>query len=260
MTTGSATFLNRLVFVTALLLAAGTGGFLAHRLVGSRASSLTAAPVPAQRPARTVAPQSSSEPEPAPPSRSIPERLPEISLSDSAGVRHKLSDWKGRPLLVNFWATWCTPCRKEIPLLKSLRRERSGEALEVVGVAVDFRDAVLKYAHEIGIDYPVLIGEQEALDAVGAFGMDTVLPFSVFADGEGRIVTLKVGELHRDEANLILDRMDDLRAGRLDLPSAREQIASGIRRLASARATQAVAPEPSGAKAPDPGKSQQEVP
>src|SRR3989442_288900 len=91
-TTGSATFLNRLVFVTALLLAAGAGGFLAHRLVGSRASPLTAAPAPAQRPARTLAPQSSSEPEIAPPSRSIPERLPEISLSDGDGVRHKLSD------------------------------------------------------------------------------------------------------------------------------------------------------------------------
>jgi thiol-disulfide isomerase/thioredoxin len=258
--TGSATVLNRLVFVTALLLAAGAGGFLAHRLVGSRASSLTAAPAAAQRPARTLASQSSPQPEAAPPSRSIPEWLPEISLSDGDGVRHKLSDWKGRPLLVNFWATWCAPCRKEIPLLKSLRRERSAEALEVIGVAVDFRDAVLKYAHDIGIDYPVLLGEQEALDAVGTFGMDTVLPFTVFADGAGRIVTLKVGELHRDEANLILDRMDDLRAGRLDLPNAREQIATGIGRLAGARAARGGVPESSGAKAADPGKSHQEVP
>ena len=260
MTTGSATALNRFVFVTALLLAAGAGGFLAHRLVGSRAASLTAAPAPAQVPARTLVSQSPSEPEVAPPGRSVPERLPEISLADGDGVRHKLSDWKGRPLLVNFWATWCEPCRKEIPLLKSLRRERSAQALEVVGVAVDFRDAVLKYAHDIGIDYPVLIGEQEGLDAVGAFGVDTVLPFSVFADGQGRIVTLKVGELHRDEANLILDRMDDLHAGRLDLPGAREQIASGIRRLSRARAAQATAPESSGENAPDPGKSHQEIP
>ena len=79
MTTGSATALNRFVFVTALLLAAGAGGFLAHRLVGSRAASLTAAPAPAQVPARTLVSQSPSEPEVAPPGRSVPERLPEMT-------------------------------------------------------------------------------------------------------------------------------------------------------------------------------------
>ena len=108
--------------------------------------------------------------------------------------------------MVNFWATWCDPCRREIPLLKSLRHERSGDRLEIVGIAVDFRDAVLHYTREIGIDYPVLIGEKDGLEAIEAFGMDTVFPFTVFADRQGRIVTVKVGELHRDEADFILDR------------------------------------------------------
>ena len=85
-------------------------------------------------------------------------------------------------------------------------RSAPADGLEIVGIAVDFRDAVQKYAREMGIDYPVLIGEQDGLDAIAAFGMDTVFPFSVFADSQGRIVTLKVGELHADEARFILDR------------------------------------------------------
>jgi len=144
--------------------------------------------------------------------------------------------------MVNFWATWCAPCRTEIPLLKSLRYERSTDGLEIVGIAVDSRDAVIKYAREAHINYPVLIGEQDGLDAAGAFGMDLVFPFTVFADPEGRIVTLKVGELHRDEATLILDRLRDLDQGRIDLSAAREEISAGMSRLAGARAREAASP------------------
>ena len=127
-------------------------------------------------------------------------------MPDSKGIPHKLSEWKGRPLMVNFWATWCDPCRREIPLLKSLRHERSGESLEVIGIAVDLKDAVVDYTRKIGIDYPVLIGEKDGMAAIDAFGMDTVFPFTVFADRRGRIFTVKVGELGRDEAKIILGR------------------------------------------------------
>jgi hypothetical protein len=82
----------------------------------------------------------------------------------------------------------------------------------------------------------VLIGEQDALEAVASFGMDTVFPFTVFADRQGRIVTLKVGELHQDEAAFILQRLHEVDAGSLALPAAREQIAAAIRDLAAARA------------------------
>jgi len=89
------------------------------------------------------------------------------------------------------------------------------------------------------MDYPVLVGEQGGFEAVAAFGMDPVLPFSAFADRAGRIVTLKVGELHRDEADFILDRMRELGQGRLSLAAAREQIAAGISRLNRGRSTAA---------------------
>jgi hypothetical protein len=123
-------------------------------------------------------------------------------------------------------------------LLKTLRRERAADGVEVVGIAVDFRDAVQHYAREIGIDYPVLVGEQDGLDAIAAFGMDTVFPFTVFADRQGRIVTLKIGELHADEGRLILDVVKSVDQGQIDLVLAKQEIADGTAALAANRARQ----------------------
>jgi thiol-disulfide isomerase/thioredoxin len=237
--TGSVTrvALARVAIAMALLTAAGAGGFLTYRLLGVRAHSPGLTPIQSPGTVRSL-PSATESDGSAPPARKIPEHLPEVSMADSAGAQHKLSDWKGRPLMVNFWATWCDPCRREIPLLKSLRHARSGEALEVIGIAVDFRAAVVQYARAIGIDYPVLIGEKDGMAAIDAFGMDTVFPFTVFADRQGRIFTVKVGELRRDEANVILDRLHDVDEGRLDLAAARQQLATDIARLNAEHARQ----------------------
>lgn len=170
----------------------------------------------------------------APPARAISDTLPDIPFPDRHGVTHRLSDWKGHPLLVNFWAPWCGPCREETPLLERLSRQRAG--LQVIGVAVDSRAAVLAYARRAGIQYPLLIGARRGLEAVRALGMETVFPFSVFVDARGRIVTLKIGELRADQAELILDRVDDLDRGRIDLATARREISQEIARLTAARA------------------------
>ena len=173
------------------------------------------------------------------PSRVIPMVLPDLALADLAGVTHRLGEWTGHPVIVNFWATWCEPCRREIPLLIRLRHERSGAALAVVGIAVDFHAAVAKYARTAGIDYPILIGEDDGLEAVHAFGMDLVFPFSVFADERGRVVAVKVGELHQDEAEFILDRVQDIDRGTLSLAAARQQIETRLRDFAVERAKHA---------------------
>ena len=221
------------VLVAGVLLASAMAGFLAHRL--------TSAPRPAGAPGRVTAgkPPTPGVPAvaPEPSAHPIPEQLPPIVLPDRQGVTRRLTDWPGRPLLINFWATWCEPCRREIPLLKRLRREHSAEGLEVVGIAIDDLTAVQQYATDHAIDYPVLIGEQGGLAAASAFGMEVVLPFSVFADHSGRVVALKVGELHRDEAELILQRVHDVDSGRLTLADARTEISDGLRRLSVARAT-----------------------
>jgi thiol-disulfide isomerase/thioredoxin len=223
--------MSRLLLRVLLIAAAGAGGFWAYRaLVGSQGT-----PAPVTPAAADVTPP--EEAVAAPAARKIPEVLPEVELHDREGRVRTLRDWGDRPLLINFWATWCAPCRREIPLLKRLRAERREQGLEVVGIAVDVREAVLEYAREIGLDYPLLIGEQEGFEAAAAFGMDLVLPFSVFADRAGRIVTVKVGELHADEAAYILDTVAELDARRLDMAQARSRIAARLKTLAAARAT-----------------------
>ncbi|HUA24692.1 MAG TPA: TlpA disulfide reductase family protein [Steroidobacteraceae bacterium] len=215
----------------AIVLGAGVGGFLLHRLTKPEGETLRA--VAASPPSTAAAQATAAAPAPA---TATPEQLPEISLPDVAGRPHRLSEWRGRPLFINFWATWCEPCRREIPLLKSLRMENAKTRLEIVGIALDQQQSVQEFVQKLGIEYPVLVGEKGGLEAVSAFGMDTVLPFTVVADSEGRIVTIKVGELHRDEATFILARLADLSAGRIDLAAAREQIGAETRRLARQRA------------------------
>jgi thiol-disulfide isomerase/thioredoxin len=221
---------TRVAQALVLILVASASGFAAYRIANTHKSTLTPMAAPATGPAPIAAPAAAHE---------VPETVPDIALTDREGAKRGLSSWKGHPLIINFWATWCEPCRREIPLLKTLRADHAKDGLEVIGIAVDFRDAVVKYAQQMGIDYPVLIGEQDALQAVSAFGMETVFPFTVFADRQGRIVTLKVGELHQDEAAFILQRLHDVDAGSLALPAARQQISAGIRDLAVARARSA---------------------
>ncbi len=237
----------------ALLAAAGSAGFIAYRALGARHSSLT----PTQHPgAVSLQPSSSkSSDSDAPVAHKIPEQLPELVMPDANGVEHKLSQWRGRPLMVNFWATWCDPCRREIPLLKRLRQERQGESLEIVGVAVDFKDAVIQYAHSISIDYPVLIGEKDGMAAIEALGMDTVFPFTVFADAKGRILTVRVGELHRDEAEVILDGLRDVDSGKSDLPAVRQRVAAEIDRLESAHLRQSSTGTPAAGKSSEQPRS-----
>ena len=175
------------------------------------------------------------------PSAPLPEVLPAISLADTEGTMRTLGDWSGKPLMVNYWATWCAPCRREIPLLNELRAEALAPGLEIIGIAVDFRDDVLAYAKETPIHYPLLIGEEDGLAAVQAMGMQPAFPFTVFADRRHRIVTVKVGELHRDEAELILGRIAAVDAGQQELPEARAQIDAGLKELAARRATDGAA-------------------
>jgi thiol-disulfide isomerase/thioredoxin len=155
--------------------------------------------------------------------------IPEFRLADREGRLRSLADWPDRALIVNFWATWCAPCRREIPLLKKIQLEQGPAGFQVIGIAADFRDKVLTYADEMQIEYPLLIGEQEALDAAAAFGVEVVgFPFTIFSDRRGRIVAAHLGELTEAEASLILGAVREVDAGRLQPEEARARIEAGL--------------------------------
>lgn len=158
--------------------------------------------------------------------------LPAFQLLDRDGQPRTLQDWPDKALIVNFWATWCAPCRREIPLLQRLQRDHAEEGFQVVGIAVDFREKVLAYAEEMSIDYPLLIGEQDGLDAAASFGIEAIgFPFTVFSDRQGRIVTAHLGELTEDEASLILDAVRAVDQGRETPETARVQLEQALSAL-----------------------------
>lgn len=172
----------------------------------------------------------------APPGK-IPAELPPFELHAPDGRPVSVARWTGRALVINFWATWCPPCRREIPLLQGLQASWSDRGVTVVGIAVDFPDKVATYARTHGIEYPLLVGEQDALDVAASLGVvSPAFPFTVFTDRRGRIVALYLGELHKPQADLILSVVDSLNQNRGDLPDARERIAAGLKKLQQAGA------------------------
>jgi peroxiredoxin len=176
----------------------------------------------------------SAAPEPLLPPPQIPQNLPEFALADRTGKPTPVSTWRGKSLILNFWATWCAPCRREIPLLGSLHDQWADRGVEVVGVAIDDRRKVAAYADEMKITYPLLIGEEDALDVAAQLGVASpVFPFSVFTDRRGEVVTLYLGELHPAQAALILSVVQDLNQNRLSLPAARQAIADGLQGLST---------------------------
>jgi thiol-disulfide isomerase/thioredoxin len=219
---------------------AGIAGFLAFRSIdgapqdGVRALRPVAERTGPER-ARAPAAETTGVDAPATAAGPIPDLLPDFELATREGPPRRLSSFSDPVLIVNFWATWCAPCRREIPLLNSLQREFAASGVEVIGVAVDFREDVLAYADRIGIGYPLLIGEEDGLAAAQAFGMNLVLPFTVFADAGRRIVALKVGELHDDEARFILDRIEALNVGQATLAEVRPAIRQELAALALRR-------------------------
>src|SRR5690349_14127227 len=118
----------------------------------------------------------------------------DLQLPDVEGRSHRLSDWNGKLVLVNFWATWCEPCREEMPLLDRTRSALADKGLEVVGIAIDEAPAVGDFLRTSPVRYPILIGGEADPNQSLVFG-DTrsILPYSVLVDRDGRILAQRAG-------------------------------------------------------------------
>jgi thiol-disulfide isomerase/thioredoxin len=144
-----------------------------------------------------------------------------------AGEQQSIRSWPGKPLLINFWATWCGPCLREIPMLKELQTARPD--LQIVGIAIDKPDLVTKFAGDMQFNYPILVGQAESWAAAAALGVTIyALPFTVFTAGDGSILGVHTGEIHAEHLEHFQSIVDDLGAGRIGVEQARSRLADAI--------------------------------
>jgi peroxiredoxin len=121
-------------------------------------------------------------------------KAPNFTLRNAEGKKVSLADYKGKAVLINFWATWCAPCKIEMPWFVALQSQYAGQGFEILGISEDdvnvTRAQILKFGHEQGINYPLLMGD----DAVShAYGGVEVLPTSYFVGRDGKVVAEAVG-------------------------------------------------------------------
>lgn len=161
--------MRSVLLLTLLALAAGVAGFGAYRLYDSfadRGHPLLGQPAP------------------------------DVVVAEQDGRALPLSTWRGRWLLVNFWASWCAPCMEELPLLVDAQRRYGERGLQIVGPALDEADAVAPVIARFGITYPVLADFVRADTAMQALGnTQGALPYSVLIDPQGRIADIMLGAL-----------------------------------------------------------------
>lgn len=147
-----------------------------------------------------------SEPEVTPVSTYGGGEMINFTLPDLDDKPRALNEWRGKVIVLNFWATWCPPCREEIPLLIDLQKRRGPAGLEIIGVAIDDKAAVRRYRQSAGINYPLLMGDDASLDLIARYGNRLgSLPYSVIIDRQGGIAARKLGPFTREELEKIVE-------------------------------------------------------
>ncbi len=129
----------------------------------------------------------------------------EFKLPDLAGKPRSLSEWRGQVVVLNFWATWCPPCREEIPLFIDLQNRHGRDGLQFLGVAIDRQEDVARYYVQIGMNYPTLIGNDDAIEIMRDYGNRMgSLPYSVIIDRDGQLKARKLGAFRGQELESLL--------------------------------------------------------
>lgn len=138
----------------------------------------------------------------------VGKKRPDFRLASHTGEFITASDFAGKTLLVNFWATWCAPCRKEMPMLMDMQRQYGSRGLQVVGIALDEVQSVRDFIDQYGISYPILVGQADVMATSAEYGnVEGVLPYSVLVDKTGIIRWQYSGEIHPDDVSKQLDKL-----------------------------------------------------
>jgi peroxiredoxin len=128
------------------------------------------------------------------------------TFADVDGVSRPLAQWSGRPLVVNFWATWCPPCVEEMPDLQLVRDEYQGQGVEIIGVGIDSAPKIAAFRSQHQLTLPLLVAGAGGSDLYRALGNSRgVLPFTVLIDARGHIRQRHVGQLKPEQLRTWLD-------------------------------------------------------
>ena len=126
-------------------------------------------------------------------------------LPDVDGHEQALAQWRGKVVVVNFWATWCAPCREEMPQFVRVQARDGAKGVQFVGIAVDDAAKVRAFANEIGVNYPTLIGGYGAIELSRTLGNElSALPFTIVLDREGHVVHTQLGPLKAARLDALL--------------------------------------------------------
>lgn len=129
-----------------------------------------------------------------------PQKLPEFSLPDLSGKQRNIKEWQGKVLVINFWATWCPPCLKEMPEFEAMQQKYSSKGLQFLGIALDDPEPVKEFITQKKINYPILIGQDQGTKLAYSFGnVVNTVPFTVIVDNKGMIVKRQMGALTKEE-------------------------------------------------------------
>jgi peroxiredoxin len=138
--------------------------------------------------------------EPSAPADTAVAALMQVSMKDSGGKQRKMSEWQGKVLLLNFWATWCPPCVSEMPELVALQNELAGKNLQVVGIGIDSPSNIREFAEKHQITYPLLLGGLEGSELSRQFGNQSGgLPFTILIGPDGSVRQTYMGRLNMEK-------------------------------------------------------------
>jgi thiol-disulfide isomerase/thioredoxin len=141
-----------------------------------------------------------------PPAVGFQDTLAKTSFPDLAGQPQRLEQWRGKVLVVNFWATWCPPCLKEIPEFIRMQAQYGSRGLQFVGVAIEPAEKVAPFAAKMGFNYPVLVGAMDAVELLRTLGNSHGgLPFTVVFDRSGTLAASELGGLNEAKLTRLIE-------------------------------------------------------
>lgn len=139
--------------------------------------------------------------------RTVGTLVDDFSLRDVDGNRRNFSEWKGKVVAINFWATWCPPCREEIPHFVELQHAYLDDGLQFVGIALQPADEVRGFLEEFKVNYPALVGGTEVINLAGKLGNDIgALPYTVIIDRDGKVAFTRRGPISKMDAESVIKR------------------------------------------------------